>query len=196
MNCPSCGLSGLPFEQACSYCGRALRTPVEALARRREWDRLSESTQAEFAAEAARERERFDRWLRRLRENRRRHAVIAAMMFALPVASFHWMISTGPVYFLAMAGDLAVGAAAGYLLNRFRGGEYRGALVFAAAYVATTFLKFATNAILSPFDLGGSVGLGTFAPAGPALMLLSGLVAMLVAGYLFGLHLTLERSDA
>ncbi len=192
MSCPGCGLAGLPFDASCSYCGRALRTPEEALARRREWDRLTDASKDAFQADAVRDRERFDRWLAWLRAARRRHAIAGALLLALPVAVVTTMIAQGTRLgsLAALSGDALLGAGAALLLNRLRGGEYRGMLLFTAAYGLSTLGKIALGWLLTPAQAGG------YASGFVALLIISGGLLMMVLGYAFGLQLTLERSDA
>lgn len=167
-----------------------IQGPQEALAKVREWDALSEARREEFSRSYVEDRKRFDDWLAWLRSQRWKHAAYGALTHALPATFVLGTISTAAGLFgaLVILADAAAGAAAGYALNALRGGEYRGMLAFGGVYAGTTVAKVALGALLNPLELGG------FGAAGPLLFLFCSFLISLVAGYLFGLNLTLERS--
>jgi hypothetical protein len=190
MNCARCGLTNPPYLEACDFCSRFLQTPEQSREKRIYWEGLPETARQEFDGKYRKDRERFERWKEKLHRDRFKHAAVAAAFYTVSSQVFHWSIAAGGcgAFLLALLGDLAGGAAAGHLVNRLRGGEYRGTAAFGALYVVATSAKMATGAITSIF---GGLGL---AGAGVGLFVIAGLLASLVMGYLFGMHLTLEKS--
>ena len=189
MNCASCSLSNLNYLENCDFCGEMLQTTAEAEVRKREWDALPETAKEEFAAETKKARQRMDDWLEWLRRSTRKHSIIGAIFFGIPTTvCMSWLTGGGFILFILLVVDLATGAALGYLLNKWRGGEYRGMWMFGITFVVSSFFKAGAGAVFISFESGWS-------SFGPVVMTTMGLLCTFTAGYAFGLNLTLERSD-
>lgn len=132
MNCPSCGLANRPFEADCAHCRLALQDEDAAAAKRREWDALSPRMREEQERHFAGLRARFDEHAHWLKRHRLLHGILGglAVGFFMNAGIFFATFWTIPI-------DLAIGAAAGVLLNRLGGGAYRGLAIFGGAAAAS-----------------------------------------------------------
>lgn len=182
MDCSRCGLSNLPYFADCSFCDHPLRNPSEAQARKQEWDALTQGQRDEFSRTYVQDRERFDQWREKLRTDFYKHLAMGAVLFGASTTLFLvWCYSGNPfLVTLLVVGDLIWGAGIGWLINHLRGGEYRAMVAFGLSFILTNSLKLALGCLVLSL--------------GAAFMLLFGLLWMLPLGYLFGIHLTLQRS--
>lgn len=132
MNCRSCGLENRPCDADCAHCSRPLQDRDAAAARRREWDALSPKLRDEQERHYEGLRARFDEHVQWLRRHRLLHGAVGglAVCFFMNAGIFFATFWTVPV-------DFAIGVAAGILLNRVRGGAYRGLAIFLGAAVAS-----------------------------------------------------------
>jgi hypothetical protein len=177
MNCSSCGLENRPIEATCAHCGLEIQEADAARAKRREWEALPPQLREEQEKHFAALRERFDDHLRWLRRHRWLHAIVAGLVVSIfmNAAVLFEAPQTLPI-------DFALGAAAGFLLNRWRGGAYRGMWLFAGAGAVSVVA-------LSPFINMKAFWEGWF--------LISALVLGFVAaaGYYLGLKMEIDHVE-
>jgi hypothetical protein len=177
LNCSGCGLTNVPYEAFCVSCRRPLQEQAAADAKRREWDalppKLREEQEQAFVKMRASVEEHW-RWLRRYRAT---HAIIGAAIVNI--------LMNGSVLFASpwsIPVDLALGAAAGLLLNRLRGGAWLGAGIFAGAAVLSVLLRM-------PFlDRAGYL-------MGAWLVTCFALLLVVIGGYLMGMKLEGDHHD-
>lgn len=178
LNCEGCGLTNAPYEAACVLCARPLQDDEAAAARRREWDALSPKLREEQELEFRKMRERVEEHWRWLRQNRLTHAIIGAALVN--------MLMNGSVFFSSLWSipvDLVLGAGAGLLLNRLRGGTYVGAGLFAGAALLSILLRAPFMARNWSYAAGGWL-FTCFAVA-----------AVVMGGYLMGMKLDFDHRD-
>jgi hypothetical protein len=142
LNCPGCGLTNRPYDLACSLCRTILQDRGAAEEKRHEWDALSPRLREEQERVFDRMRGATEQYLRWLRSHRRSHAILGALLVFVPMNmavffSIRW----------SFPADLLLGAAAGLLLNRYRGGAWHGAGLFLAAAILSILFRllFITN---------------------------------------------------
>lgn len=176
LNCHACGLTNRPYETACSNCERPLQDAAAAKAKRREWDALTPALREEMEKSFDRMREGTLEHLQWLRRHRLTHAVVGAFLLNLTINGAtlfigHWTI---PV-------DVALGAGAGLLLNRWHGGAWHGAGIFMAAGILALVCK---SPFLRALDGNGGWLLVCFA-----------FFMLTCLGYFMGLKLDYEHAD-
>jgi hypothetical protein len=176
LNCHRCGLTNKPYDAACVICGDPLQEQAAADAKRKEWDALGPKMRAEQEAV-------FDRMLGSRREHlewlnnhRLVHAAAGALILNFVMLCGTLFQAPWCIFF-----DLALGAAAGLLLNRLRGGSWQGAGIFFVAGGLSILLKL-------PF-IGSELGGGYW------LLAVFGLLFLLCIGYVMGLKLHSDHSD-
>jgi hypothetical protein len=178
MNCPSCGLINLPYEVACAHCSTELQDPDVAHGKLREWNALSPELRREQDRYFIEMRARFDDHLQWLRRHRLVHAILGGVIvsFWMNAAIFFGLFWTFPI-------DFAIGAAAGHLLNRARGGAYRGLAIFTGA---------GTLAVVAirPFT-----DMMSFLASGMWLFSTIGILVVAASGYYLGLKLDVEHVE-
>lgn len=137
--CAACGVASLPYESRCDRCGRPLRAPEEAEARRREWESLEPALRAELEEGVRRQRRAYEEHVLWLRRNRRTHCLIGAGVTAVLIDG-----PLGLPSLPALPIHLLLGAAAALTLNLCGGGMWRGFFMFVGAGVAAvmTLLPF------------------------------------------------------
>lgn len=185
MNCRDCGLENLPHHAACAFCDGAL--PGEDVdARRTEWESLKPALREEFSKSFERQLQARRDWLSGLRRRRMQHAVGGALLNAAVMGLFHAPVSRadGAAALAVLVFDALVGAGLGLLLNRVRGGEMRGALLFGGSYIVSTFAKIPFGVMPGPVEGGVAYGFFVF----------PGILVVSVLGYLFGFNLSAKRS--
>lgn len=174
MNCPDCGLENPPVRDACAFC----ETPILAGERREEWENLTPALREEFSKNFERALEARKAWREKLVRGRARHAAMGALLNVVMTGLTHAPAGAAGALHLLM--DLALGAAAGVLLNQLRGGAYLGMSLFGGAYFVSAALKLALGALR--IDL-----LFCF-------FVFPGFLAALSLGYLFGTNLSMKRT--
>lgn len=132
MDCPRCGLENHPCAAACADCALPLQDAATAAAKRTEWEARPAALRAEAEERLLRVRRVHDEYLAWLRGRRRKDAILGAVVVAFVMFLGLRIESPLPVPLW-----LAIGAGAGILLNRWRGGTYAGAGIFAAAWLAS-----------------------------------------------------------
>jgi len=189
VDCRACGLSNPPYAADCEFCAGTLQPAAEADRHRREWESLGEKSKAEFLETYRRDRERYEAWVEKLRRDRKKHAVIGALAYGLGTNLLLVLAyNVGALgLLLVLLADAAVGSAAGFFVNRAKGGEYRGLALFGGAYLVSAPLKMLLGVL--PHPLGGGME-----GAGIGLAIVMGVLQSLLIGYVFGLHLSLKRS--
>lgn len=182
MNCQDCGLENPPIHDACAFCAESLGTAGDVEGRRAEWERLTPALRDEFSRNFERALEARTTWLAKLRRNRAVHAIAGACLISFLASLTHAFASSldGFPATLVFLLDVAAGAGGGLALNHIRGGEYRGMAFFGGVYVASTALKLSIGALYFSAILG--------------FLIITGLLAALCFGYLFGLNMSLQRS--
>ena len=176
--CHGCGLTNRPYEVACPICERPLQDEAAAAARRTEWDALPTPLREEQERAFERMRESQQRHHQWLNKNRWTQTILGAMLVN--------MILGGSTFFSvpwSVPVDLILGGAAGWALNRMRGGAYRGLGLFTGVAFASTIVRFCL-ASLSGDGYGVGIVLLPFAFLG-----------VLLAGYLMGLKMDAEHLD-
>jgi hypothetical protein len=176
LNCGGCGLTNRPYDTNCSHCDAPLQDVDIAAARRRDWDALTPKLREEMERNFDRMRQGTVEYVEWLNRHRIVHAVLGAMLVNMSMngSTFFQAPWTIPV-------DLALGAGAGLLLNRWHGGVWHGAGVFFGAGVISMVLKLPI--------------LGRESMAGAWLLTCFALFFLAIMGYLLGLKLDFEHAD-
>jgi hypothetical protein len=176
LNCGACGLTNRPYESACAHCARPLQDPEAAEAKRREWDALPLAIREDMERSFDRMSEgtlEYNKWLNK---HRITHAVLGAALVNLTM--------NGSTFFAApwtIPVDLALGAAAGLALNRWRGGAWEGAGIFFAAGAISFIVKVPV--------LGAGIWLGGW------FLVCFAIFFQVLMGYLMGLKMDFEHAD-
>jgi hypothetical protein len=177
LNCPGCGLTNRPYETDCALCELPLQDAAGAAAKRKEWDALPATIREE--QEKAFDRMRSGTLEHRewLKNHRVAHAILGGLLVSFPM--------NGSVFFASLWSlpiDLAVGAAAGLLLNRLKGGSWHGIGIFVGAAVVSVILR-------APFLNMTEYLKGYWFFTCFAVMMVSG------GGYMMGMKLDYEHRD-
>jgi hypothetical protein len=182
-------LSNPPYAADCGFCSASIQPAARAEEERVRWESLGERSKAEFLEVFRRDRERYDAWVEKRRRDRKKHAIIGALAYGLGTNLLLLLAyDLGVLGLLVLlAADGAVGAVAGFSINRNGGGEYRGLGLFGGAYVLSIVVKTLLGILPHPLA-GGYEG------AGVGIAIAVGILQSLLIGYLFGLHLSLKRS--
>lgn len=177
LNCPGCGVTNRPYDTDCILCKRPIQESAAAEAKRREWDALPPAIRAEQEKAFERMRESMVRHREWLKGHRVTHAVVGAVLVCLFMNGGFFFALAWPILI-----DLALGAAAGRLLNFLKGGSWSGFGVFAATGVVSLLFKL-------PFLNVENYLRGYWLYTCFALFVLAG------AGYLMGLKLDFDHTD-
>lgn len=184
--CPKCGLANLPHAAECFHCLRPLQEAEVAERKKKEWDEMSPALRGDLETMHLRDRKRVEEWKEYLRTNRRNHTLLGMGIFGVPLFLTDYWVGGGDLFsiLLLFIGDCAVGAAVGFLVNQYRGGEYVGAMFFGSSYLFVWGL-LASGVVMS------------FSPAGYGILIsvFFGFALVTYLGYFFGMHLALKRTD-
>jgi len=170
-------MTNRPYETSCALCDYPLQDAAAATAKRKEWDALPATIREE--QEKAFDRMRLGTTEHRnwLKSHRVVHAILGGLLLSLPMnfSVFFASLWSIPI-------DLAVGAAAGLLLNRQRGGSWQGLGVFVLAAVVSVILR-------APFINMSEYLKGYWFFTCFAVMIVS------AGGYMMGMKLDYEHRD-
>ena len=137
--CESCGFPVRPHDRNCDKCHGRVQADEEATAAQARWQALPDSTRKEMEAE---HQKRWKEWADRIdlfeRKTVWKHSIAGAVAFG--VAGF-----PGGITALAYA---LLGALAGRILNRRKGGIFLGTVVGAGVFVAVLIVRTMMVAVL------------------------------------------------